>query len=422
MSPRLDAVVVADDLTGAADTGVLFGALGLPIYLLPMQNLPPAPDWTSSACGISLYTDTRQLSAQAAAKRLKRVVPLLSELNPRRIYKKIDSCLRGNPGAEIDVLLDVLGFDAALVAPALPSQGRSTIGSVHLVHGIPLAKTELARDPVTPVTCSKVTDVLLRQSRYPVGRIDVSEYSDPDRMQSALQRERRRGCRLIACDAANQIHLDQVAALVAASGGRLLPVGSAGLAASLVKQLRGRSMTETMPVPILKRLLMVCGTGSQVTRNQLDALSNRHPALRRKLEPQWLSVASRRDLRRRATELTGAWTEGLLALQMAPLSPKAPGVPPREAAAGLAKLALQIIRGQSADGIFLSGGETAHSFLCASGALAMRLEREILPGLVLGRWLGGAADGLPVVTKAGAFGDDRTLIALYERLCGETTS
>lgn len=259
--------------------------------------------------------------------------------------------------------------------------------------------------------CSKVTDILLRQSRYPVGRIDVSEYSDPDRMQRALQRERRRGCRLIACDAADQIHLDQVAGLVAASGGRLLSVGSAGLAASLVKQRRDRSMTETMPVPILKRLLMVCGTGSQLTRNQLDALSNRHPALRRKLEPKWLTVASRRDLCRRATELTDAWTEGLLALQMAPLSLQAPDVPPSEVAAGLAKLALQIIRSQSADGIFPSGGETADSLLCASDALAMRLEREILPGLVLGRWLGGVSDGLSIVTKTGAFGDDRTLTA-----------
>jgi uncharacterized protein YgbK (DUF1537 family) len=41
---------------------------------------------------------------------------------------------------------------------------------------------------------------------------------------------------------------------------------------------------------------------------------------------------------------------------------------------------------------------------------------------VFGRWLGGAVDGLPVVTKAGAFGDEKTLIALYERLSGGTTS
>jgi hypothetical protein len=30
--------------------------------------------------------------------------------------------------------------------------------------------------------------------------------------------------------------------------------------------------------------------------------------------------------------------------------------------------------------------------------------------------LGGPADGLPVVTKAGAFGGKRTLVALYERI------
>jgi len=41
---------------------------------------------------------------------------------------------------------------------------------------------------------------------------------------------------------------------------------------------------------------------------------------------------------------------------------------------------------------------------------------------VLGRWLGGVADGLSVVTKAGAFGHEQTLVALYERLCAGAES
>ena len=43
----------------------------------------------------------------------------LSGLRQKWIYKKVDSCLRGNSGAETDVLLDALRFDAALIAPAL---------------------------------------------------------------------------------------------------------------------------------------------------------------------------------------------------------------------------------------------------------------------------------------------------------------
>ncbi len=45
-----------------------------------------------------------------------------------RVYKKIDSTLRGHPAIELEVLMDTLGAGAALVAPAFPAQGRTTVG------------------------------------------------------------------------------------------------------------------------------------------------------------------------------------------------------------------------------------------------------------------------------------------------------
>jgi uncharacterized protein YgbK (DUF1537 family) len=88
----------------------------------------------------------------------------------------------------------------------------------------------------------------------------------------------------------------------------------------------------------------------------------------------------------------------------------------------LAELAAWIVRGGLVDGLVLSGGETAAAFCRATGGEAIELVCEPLPGLVLGRWVGGAADGLPVVTKAGAFGQERTLAALYEQFSGRARS
>jgi len=414
-----ETVVIADDLTGAADTGVQFAALGAPVCLMPLETLRLDHPWMSVAAGISLYTSSRQLPARAAVERLRRVTPALADLRPRWVYKKIDSCLRGNPGAEIDVLLDLLGLDAALIAPALPAQGRITVGGVHMVHGRPLAETEFAKDPLAPVTSSAVAEILGGQSRHPVGAIRVEAYGDSDRLEAAVQRERGRGCRLIVCDAAEQTHLDQVAGLVVRSGGPLIPVGSSGLAASLAGQLFADSVVAPLSVPAVERLLLVCGTGSRVTRGQLDALVGRHSAMRAELEPEWLISASTEDRHRRAGELLDAWTGGILALTIGPLPSEGSTVTPAQAVAGLAgltELALEIVRAGRADGLFLSGGETADAFLRASGGEAIALEQELLPGLVLGRLLGGLANGLPIVTKAGAFGGKNTLVALYERL------
>jgi uncharacterized protein YgbK (DUF1537 family) len=61
-------------------------------------------------------------------------------------------------------------------------------------------------------------------------------------------------------------------------------------------------------------------------------------------------------------------------------------------------------------GLILSGGETAH-FVCQVLQVdAIELSGEIEPGVPWGRLRGGPADGLPVVTKAGGFGQEATLV------------
>ncbi len=416
---RARIVIIADDLTGAADTGVQFAAIGGPIYLVPVATLSLGRPWMATAAGISVYTASRELSPPAAAERVRSVARMLPDPRPRWIYKKVDSCLRGNLGAEVDVLLDLLGFESALVAPALPVQGRTTIGGIHKVHGIPLARTRFASDPLTPITNSSVAEILAHQSRYKIGRVGVDAYGDPGRLQQAVRRERERGCRLIVCDAVTQAHLDRIAALVVQDAERLLPVGSAGLAAALVGQLSSpHQIIEPAPALGLERLLMVCGTGAQVTRDQLDALLDKHPGVRHELEFEWLITASVQDRRRCVAGLLDAWSSGVLALRVRSL-PSASLMPDfKRAAAGLGGLALEVMRAGPVDGLFLSGGETADAVRRATGGEAIELQREILPGLVLGRWVGGIADGLPVVTKAGAFGEKRTLVALYEHLAG----
>jgi len=415
-----DIAVIADDLTGAADTGAQFIPIGAPVYLMPVETLSLGRPWMATATGISVYTATRDLSPQEAGERVRLAAQALSDPHPRRIYKKIDSCLRGNLGAEIDALLDTLGLDVALVAPALPAQGRTTIGGIHRVYGTPLAQTQFANDPLTPVACSSVAEILTHQSRYRIGRVDVDAYGNPERLQGAVRRERERGCRLIACDAATQAHLDEIAALVVRNRERLLPVGSAGLATSLVGRLASDRIAEPVPVSGLERLLMVCGTGAQATREQLDALLEKYPGVRHELAFEWLITASVRDRRRCADELLAAWTGGVLVLTVRSLPSASPVAELKRAAAGLGGLALEIIQAGPVDGLFLSGGETAAAVHHAAGGEAIELQQEISPGLVLGRWVGGIADGLPVVTKAGAFGTEQTLIALYECLTGRS--
>ena len=64
--------------------------------------------------------------------------------------------------------------------------------------------------------------------------------------------------------------------------------------------------------------------------------------------------------------------------------------------------------------LFLTGGDTADAVLTAIEAKGIRILGEVVAGVVQGVVFGGLLDGSAVVTKAGAFGQKDTLIAVHE--------
>src|SRR5512139_1523082 len=168
----LRVAVIADDLTGAADTGIQFCRPGVPTYLLGYDHIRSFP-FPESPHSLSLFTNTRNVNAGQAGNTVSRVASAIKNLNQEFIYKKIDSCLRGNIGAELDSLVESMGYEVCFVSSALPAQGRTILHDVHYLRGVPLAETEMARDPVSAVTESRVSVLLGRQSRCRIGRVDL---------------------------------------------------------------------------------------------------------------------------------------------------------------------------------------------------------------------------------------------------------
>ena len=60
-------------------------------------------------------------------------------------------------------MLEVLGWDSAVIMPAFPQEGRITVGGYHLLRGIPIERTEMARDPHSPITESHLPTLLKSQ-------------------------------------------------------------------------------------------------------------------------------------------------------------------------------------------------------------------------------------------------------------------
>ena len=67
-------------------------------------------------------------------------------------------------------------------------------------------------------------------------------------------------------------------------------------------------------------------------------------------------------------------------------------------------------------GLVLTGGHTAQLVCGAAGARGIELRSQVLPGLAEGRLVGGQLNGRPVVTKAGGFGDADALLKVCSHL------
>jgi uncharacterized protein YgbK (DUF1537 family) len=82
--------------------------------------------------------------------------------------------------AELLALLETLGHDQVLLAPANPSLGRTIEQGQYRLNGHPLDQTDFANDPAYPATTAEVRLMLLQRSgltaeRWPVQVMSASE-------------------------------------------------------------------------------------------------------------------------------------------------------------------------------------------------------------------------------------------------------
>jgi len=171
--------LIADDLTGAMDSGLQFGKRGLPtLVAMSPERLPDAEV-------LVVDTDTREARATEAYRRVGEVARALAG---RRLYKKVDSTMRGNVGYECRALLEALRPRAIVVAPAFPQGGRTTRDGIQRVDGKPLELTPFAHDPRWPMRQSHMPTLLLQQAGREVGHVPLQEVErGPEALAAALE-------------------------------------------------------------------------------------------------------------------------------------------------------------------------------------------------------------------------------------------
>ena len=270
--------IIADDLTGANDTSLQFFLQGCKTQVSFGEDI--AIDENLKTEVFAMSTETRNVESSIAIDRVKTAATnILKEYNFEYIYKKIDSVLRGNVAVEIMTLVETLELDAAIIFPAFPNEGRTTIGGYHLLKGIPIQRTEFSRDPSSPITESNIINLL--KSQLGEDKADIIDLISLDTVMKGagpiltkLNDLLSKGKKLIVVDAVYTTDLEQIALALSKSTYNLLPCGSAGAAQALSKIWHpsiGEAPKENIQLPNLPKLV-ISGSATELTASQIKRL------------------------------------------------------------------------------------------------------------------------------------------------------
>ncbi len=363
-------LLVADDLTGAADATAKFVARGLSgaVLLSPAPDASHAPNADLDVDLLAINTDTRRSTEAVAQGRMHDVAgPFTRHRRAAAIFKKIDSTMRGHVGAELDAALDTFGCSHAIVAPAFPSMGRIVRNGALIVHG-PSASVQTPRDVPS----------LLASQGMRAGVATIATTATRAMIDRALSDD----ARVLVCDATKHAHLD---AIVDAAWprdddeGRPLWVGSAGLADAVARRLALARPHARAAAAVPSMLRAEAERAERVVL----FIGSTHPATR----AQKARLAAAGDERHLLIEIDWRHTtpEALLA-------------------------ASAVVAREDLAGYVMSGGDTAANICLAMGATAIRIGGEVANGVPWGVLIGGIADGVPVVLKSGGFGPRKALV------------
>jgi uncharacterized protein YgbK (DUF1537 family) len=425
MNSRLVFAAIADDDTGASDLAGMLAEQSLrTLLVIDLPTVEQFLEWSRGYQAVVMAEGTRNLPPTVARNRTRGALRILAAKRPRVFQIKycstFDSTPEGNIGPSLDTALDELDEDFTVALPALPVNGRTTYHGYHFVHGQLLSDSPMRDHPLTPMTNPDLVDLLSRQTKRRVGLAPYREVeAGADNLRRCFESLRKQDVAIAVVDCLNDNHLETICR--AAADLRLI-TGSSAFAIKMPSIWRERGWVtalaeEREAPPVVSRTdgcLLVAGSCSVATRGQNEWLAAQgmpvlHINPRELLDDDFERTAVMTKVR----EELAAGRHCLLTTTDAPaevrqvqewgaqrgLTVAALG---QSIASALADLVLEILQDQALGGLIVAGGETSGA-LCRRLELgALRVGRNIEPGVPLCFSLGRFR--LPVVLKSGNFG------------------
>ncbi|TJX68831.1 four-carbon acid sugar kinase family protein [Soehngenia saccharolytica] len=396
-------LIIADDFTGANDTGVQLKKRGIKTKVV-LNGAHIKNDGYSYV----LDTESRPLTAGEAKDEVFYELKNVNLDDYDLIYKKVDSTLRGNISSEIKAIDEICSPDIIVFAPSFPDIGRTTIGGIHLVNGKRITQTEFAKDPKKPVLVDNLEDLFTDFDKEDI------QVNSLDKLRAHNLNLSEKRIQIFDIEENDDFHLliDEVFK----SQRKVLWVGSAGLANELFKKLYPQ-----------KSAIAVVGSLSDVSKAQVNYALKKgidivkieisklleNGDINSYVEKIRELISLNKDLIVTTSYSDEYYINALkkgeeLSMTKEEISNFTQKI--------LSKIVISGIMGLDISGLFITGGDTAIEFIKALNARGSIIEEEVITGIPLMRLDGGVYDKMKVITKAGAFGDEKAIVYSLEKI------
>ena len=408
-------IILADDLTGANDTAVQYKSCGASSIVSVGM---PDSESISRFAGydvISVNTDSRAMPSAKAYDTVYEACRFFNKNGAAAPYKKIDSVLRGNPGAELDAVMDSFESDFAFVCPAYPENGRVVkSGILHAGDDKIDAVKTVAEDMKR--TVRSVPLEIVREGAAAVGKYMLDEAS-------------KSGASVFVLDACSENDLKSIYDAALSFPEKYVLCGSAGLARFDALRFAEKKKEAAENLPLKDGVtLVISGSRNKKTRMQFQKLCDYvhtrcivadTKTIKYGGESKVVNDCFEKAARRIAAGdttllvvLSSLFEDFTIVLKDSDENYREADVLSRT----LGKLAARIYESFPLRAIVSCGGDTTLRLCNELGAFGIEPVCEIVPGTPLGILVGGKADSLPIITKSGGFGDDSVLIECVDFL------
>ncbi len=408
-------IIVADDFTGANDTGVQFRKSGFKVNVI--INSDRLKEEAEECDVLVIDIESRTDLPETAYDKCFRLGKQVLELGEVLVYKKLDSTFRGNIGAEFDGLMDGMNIRVAFLAPAYPLYGRTTENGNVYVNGVLLNMTEIANDPGNPVKDSRIARIIGKQSSRVCVEIPTGSFKNND--LSKITKQQEAGAEIFIFDSRTESDLEDIAGMIEKYKEiPFLVSGSAGLAS----HLHNSSLLRPKPL-----CFVFSGSVTDISMKQIShsknegnckvILINAIDLLDEKSIiddlTSTVNASVSKGIRRFifCTALTIKDVENVFHIIQERSVPRT--LAAQKIADSLGNLASLLIKRFHLSGVLLTGGETAFRTVKSLDAFGLSIDMEILPGIQCGKLRGCNVDTL-IATKSGGFGGVDAISKTFE--------